>query len=209
MPSRTSYDADMHRNKALKQVLADNVSAVMRARQLKQQHVAALARQKGYVIDQTTVGRIARAAIPTTVDKLHAIAAAFGLEPWLLLVQDLDHDSLPNLGDAALLVDEREMLESYRAAGPRWKVALRYMAKLHANDDQEELAEGVNVLLAKIAAQPVADQRVEEALGKVPSAEVVHQPPPPPYKPGPHAFNSDGAGKNSTIRTRGKKRSMS
>lgn len=68
----------------------------------------------------------------------------------------------------SLSSDERELVQDYRGASARWKVSLRYMAKLRGDRAQEEIAEGVNVLLAKIATDPVPDRRVEDAYGQPP-----------------------------------------
>lgn len=149
MPRLATYYADAPRNKALKDVLAENVRAAMAAKGMKQQHVAALAKQKGMPIDQTTVGRIARAEIPTTVEKLQALAAGLGLEPWQLLLDGLDMKHLPQLG-GDLAADEQQLLGDYRTASSRWKISVRYMAGLRQDDEQEQVAEGVNMLLARI-----------------------------------------------------------
>lgn len=112
MPSDAPYDADVPKNKALKQILAENLTALMKTRGMSQVHVAAKARNKGHEIDQTTVGRVARAAMPTTIDKIEAIAAAFELEAWQLLVPDLNTEDLPRLvpkiGKVAELLAELE-----------------------------------------------------------------------------------------------------
>ncbi|HEX8106731.1 MAG TPA: helix-turn-helix transcriptional regulator [Kofleriaceae bacterium] len=64
--------------------------------------------------------------------------------------------------------DELEMLEKYRRASPRWRLALRYLADV-PDESQDEVSESVNVLMAKIFAKPVPNQRVEEAYGRPPT----------------------------------------
>lgn len=73
---------------------------------------------------------------------------------------------------APLKPDEKIMLERYRSASPRWRAALRDLATLHA-DEQDEVAESVNVLYAQISAKHAADKRVEDRYGR----------PPPPVDP--------------------------
>lgn len=164
MPYGASYHAEMpSRGKALKLVVGENVLALMKARNLKQQHVAALAKQRGAPIDQTTVGRIARAEIPTTVDRLHAIALGIGVQPWQLLIEGLDPHTLPQIGADSLPVDERKLLARYRSASGRWKVAIMYTAGLDQDEKQEE---AMSYLLSKIFATPAADERVAAAYGK-------------------------------------------
>lgn len=68
---------------------------------------------------------------------------------------------------AYLTDDERELLEKYRAATPRWQMALQHLASLRA-DKQEEVSHGTMVLLAKAAAEPASDKRVEDAYGPAP-----------------------------------------
>lgn len=45
--------------------------------------------------------------------------------------------------------DELELLKAYRVASARWKLALRHIAGLPDNE-QEEVASGVNILVAEI-----------------------------------------------------------
>lgn len=181
MPSLAAYHADMPRNKALKVVVGDNVQAVMTAKKVKQQQVAALAKQRGHKIDQTTVGRIARAAIPTTVEKLEAVAAGLGIDPWQLLVPDLDPKNPPVFGEAALMSDERELLQNYRHAKGRWQAALLLMSRLQGDPEQDEAAGTMTSVLAKIAKDPASNERVKETLltsrhGFPPGAHTVQQP---------------------------------
>lgn len=68
---------------------------------------------------------------------------------------------------AYLKEDERQLVEKYRAASPRWRIALQHLAALRS-DQQEEVSEGTMVLLAKAAADPVPDERVEKAFGSAP-----------------------------------------
>jgi transcriptional regulator with XRE-family HTH domain len=56
--------------------------------------------------------------------------------------------------------DERELLELYRGASNRWKVAIKYMASLRADAHQDLAAESMNVVFARIAREPVPDSKL-------------------------------------------------
>lgn len=60
---------------------------------------------------------------------------------------------------------ERELLAKYRASSPRWQLSLRLLAGV-GDEHQNEVSESVNVLMAKIFAKPVADERVAAAYGR-------------------------------------------
>lgn len=74
--------------------------------------------------------------------------------------------------------DEREMLRQYRRASGSWKIALRYLAALRG-DVQDEVSQSVNVLLSKVSAAHVDDRRVEAAYGR---PGQLHEPAPAPYR---------------------------
>ena len=80
------YCANMPKNKSLRTVVGENVQAVMLAKKLSQPKVAEAAAKAGTKIDQTTVGRVANAVFPATVDTLEAVANGLGVEPWRLCV---------------------------------------------------------------------------------------------------------------------------
>lgn len=69
---------------------------------------------------------------------------------------------------AGLASDELEMLTKYRAASPRWRLSLRLLADVR-DEDQDEISESVNILMAKIFAKPVPDARIEETYGRPPA----------------------------------------
>lgn len=73
-------------------ILAKNLLALMNANSLlgTQEAVAAAAKKAGLPIDQKTVGRVLKAEHAVQLDTLSALAAAFGLEPYQLLVPDLN-----------------------------------------------------------------------------------------------------------------------
>jgi hypothetical protein len=55
--------------------------------------------------------------------------------------------------------EEQQLLDDYRKASPSWQLSLRLLAKLPSGE-QENVSTSVNVLLAKIAADPVPDSRL-------------------------------------------------
>lgn len=89
-------------------------------------------------------------------DTLLKLCSALRVRPqWLLLdlgAMDEGAESLPP--------DELDLLDKYRRASPRWKLAMRYLAGLQADKHQDEIAEGVNIMLARVAAEPVPDAKL-------------------------------------------------
>lgn len=55
-----------------------------------------------------------------------------------------------------LTADEFDLITKYRAASPRWRMALLHLAALRS-EAQDEVSEGTMVLLAKAAAEAVPD----------------------------------------------------
>lgn len=76
-----------------------------------------------------------------------------------------------------LTSDELELLRQYRRATPSWKIAMRYLAALRG-DVQDEVSQSVNVLLAKVSADHAPDERVRSAYGK---PGMMHEPASPGY----------------------------
>lgn len=111
------YAAKMPKNKPLKELLGENVRAVMKARRVSQPKVAAIAKKRGTPIDQTTVGRIARAEFPATMDTLEAMANGLGLEPWQLLLPELKVEQIVfSDKDREQVEQARKVLEGLTAA---------------------------------------------------------------------------------------------
>jgi len=122
-------------------------------RKLTQQQLAASSGVKQPSISELETGETKEISGPTLI----SISQALRVRPeWLV------EGKLPiEYGEAdALAPDERELLASYRAALPRWKISIRYMAALKGDVEQDEAAESMNTVLAKIAAQPVGDYRL-------------------------------------------------
>lgn len=184
MPSLTVYHADVPKIRPLREIVGANVKAIRTAKKMSQPQVVAAAKQYGAKIDQTTVGRIERAAVPTTIDTLQSLALGLGVEPWQLLVHDLDTENLPKLGAGTVANDELELLQKYRASSGRWKISLRYMAGLKEDSEQEEVAEGVNVLVAKIlGARAFPSERMGSGWTRPDRRDAVHEAEAIPYPP--------------------------
>lgn len=126
---------------------------------------------------------------------LIALSKALRVRAEWLMTGELPIEADPG---AALKDDERDLLEHYRAALPRWKVSIRYMAALRGDAAQDEAAGSMNVVLAKIAAQPVPDYRVEESLQSSRHGF-------PPGR-GPHRFDSRDGVPESGQPAKGRKR---
>jgi transcriptional regulator with XRE-family HTH domain len=75
----------------LAETLADNISALMRDRQITSD--AAFA--KLAKVDQKTIWRIRHREQSPTIDKLETIAQEFGLHAWQLLIPNLDPRNPP------------------------------------------------------------------------------------------------------------------
>jgi transcriptional regulator with XRE-family HTH domain len=107
----------MPKNKKLKEIVGENVKAIMAAKKLSQPKVAAMAKKSGTPVDQTTVGRVARADFPATVDTLEAIANGCGVPSWQLLI--------PSGTDVGIL----ELLRAWEQSGDQGKELLSLAAK--------------------------------------------------------------------------------
>lgn len=130
----------------LRGTLARNLETVM-------QKVPALGSQPKIAVKgklgQSSVGRVLRAEVAVNLDNLEGLAKAANLKPWQLLVPELDPMNPPRIDARGLKNDELELLAKYREASGLWQISLRYMAGLKDPNEQVEVAEGVNVLIAK------------------------------------------------------------
>jgi hypothetical protein len=59
-----------------------------------------------------TVGRMATGESPVNIDAVGDLARVFGLEPWQLLVENLNPKALPRLADSSLLSQIKAMVDS-------------------------------------------------------------------------------------------------
>lgn len=106
---------------ALSDLFRSNLRKLMQAdRKLRTQPAVAQASKVG----QRSVGRILGGEQSPTLDMVHKIAGAFGLEPWQMLVPDLEPDNPP----ITKQIDERqqELLKRFRHAA---KELARYEAE--------------------------------------------------------------------------------
>lgn len=77
----------------MQKVIAENVRALMQAGRnglRTQAAVSEAARRSGHPLDQKSVSRVLKAANAPQADTIEAIARAFDLEPYQLLVPGLD-----------------------------------------------------------------------------------------------------------------------
>lgn len=104
MHTPSTYHCPMNKVRNLREILAINVLTLKSARNLSQTKIA---KMSGGAMDQTTVGRIERMQIATTVDMIDGLARAFELEPWQLLTPNLDPKNPPILREPTR--EEREL----------------------------------------------------------------------------------------------------
>lgn len=71
-----------------------------------------VAEASGGKLTNGTVGRIAAGSHTTDIDALADLAEVFGLQPWQLLVEDLNPRALPRLVDPLLLEQIKELVGS-------------------------------------------------------------------------------------------------
>lgn len=125
-----------------------------RERRMSQIDLAKAAGIKQPSVSELESGETKEISGPTLI----SISGALKVRPeWLVNGKGPMDDALGTLAD-----DERELLQNYRAALPRWKVSIRYMALLRGDAEQDVAAESMNVVLAKITAQPVPDYKLGE-----------------------------------------------
>ena len=128
--SRKSYIAEMPKNKSLKEIVGENVKAVMTVKKLSQPKVAAAAKKSGTPVDQTTVGRVCRAEFPATLDTLEAIANGLGVPAWQCV--------LPNGEDRTIMA----ILHAWEKSGEQGRKLLALAAKGALERDSFESAAG-------------------------------------------------------------------
>lgn len=129
---------------------------------MTQDDLAAAASTPELPVSQAVISALERRDSETTV-ALFAIARALRVNPeWLhtgLGESGLEADAWkPTAGELDPV--EAELLRNYRRATKRWRLSLVLMSRLKGDKEQDEIAEGMNVLMAKIAAEPVPDERL-------------------------------------------------
>lgn len=109
MSNEANYHGNVHRSP--KTVLSDNLKRNMDRKPGKLSQ-AEIGRRGG--LPQRTVGRIKNGEVEATLGNLQALAKAFGLQPWQLLVPDLDVSNPPML--RAMSEHERALYDRLHAA---------------------------------------------------------------------------------------------
>lgn len=106
------------------EIVGANVDQLMRSAGLSN---AALEKKTNGRLTRSTVDRVRRAEGSAGVESVAEIARAFGLELWQLLVEGLDPNRLPSLGQdvgegtAALSEEERALVLSFRSLNPAFQ----------------------------------------------------------------------------------------
>lgn len=141
--------------------LGARLKIARKKRGLKQEQLAELVG-----VSQAMISALEKRDSKTT-EHVFGFARALKINPeWLQAGKGesgLDADAWrPTLPD--LPADQAELLRNYNAAGQRWRLSLLLMSRLRGDAEQNEMAGGMNILLAKIAATPVPDADVEKAL---------------------------------------------
>lgn len=80
-------------------------------------------------LGQSSVGRVFRAEVAVNIDNVEGLAKAANLQPWQLLVPDLDPHRPPSLG-AGLAIEEGEALSRLRGAIPGWRAYVLSLASM-------------------------------------------------------------------------------
>jgi transcriptional regulator with XRE-family HTH domain len=160
MHSASGHYAEMTNTKRLREIVGTNAKLLREAKKMSQPDVAKAAKRHGIKIDQTTVGRIERAVIPTTLDRLHALSLGLGVKPWHLLVEGLDPKRLPKDGHNghASAVDRELMLTTLTGV----RRFLTDHPDVDAELDDEMRAKLIEALYDHYAVNGTADQAAVE-----------------------------------------------
>mgnify|MGYP001569002782 CR=1 FL=1 len=120
-------------------------------RGLKQQELSALASTDKAKISQAAISALESRNSESSGD-LFAFARALRINPeWLQTGEGesgLDSEAWKPAPD--LPQDECELLRNYRTASKMWRLSLLLLSRLRDNPAQEEMAEAMNMLLAKL-----------------------------------------------------------
>lgn len=119
-------------------------------RKLTQPQLAAMAGIKQPSLSELETGETKEISGPVLI----ALAKALKVRAEWILSGEEPIEAEPA---ETLNADEKELLMLYREASGRWKVAIKYMAKLRHDDRQEE---AVAYVLSKVAATPVPDSKL-------------------------------------------------
>lgn len=120
-------DTDEERDErpSVRQILSKNVRALIDDARESRPHLGSILKvadtskkltHGSSTLSKSRVGRIVTGSHPTDVDALTDLANVFGLQPWQLLVENLNPKALPRLADSSLLSQIRQIVDSVPAA---------------------------------------------------------------------------------------------
>lgn len=98
-----------------REILSKNLRSLIEDARDSRPHLGAIrkvAEHSGGKLTNGTVGRIAAGTHTTDIDTLADLAEVFGLQPWQMLVENLNPKALPHLADAALLSQIKQIVDS-------------------------------------------------------------------------------------------------
>lgn len=144
--------------KSVRELLKENLKRFQEARPDELGSTPKLAAASKGGISQRTAARAVDGDNIKT-DSLQGLARACGVEPWQLLVENLNPAKPPKLsvGDD-LVPDEENLLRTYRDATPQWRTAIQNFAALHREQQDWVLKQ----LLAVLFQPAVPDDRLSD-----------------------------------------------
>jgi transcriptional regulator with XRE-family HTH domain len=164
-------------------------------RKMTQPQLAAAAKIKQPSLSELETGETKEISGPVLI----SLSKALRVRPEWVMTGDEPIEPVTEV----LSADERELLANYRGASSRWKISVRYMAGLRQDNDQEQVAEGVNMLLARIlGSKPYPVEKMGPGWRR---PDVVHEPEPVKgahrfsTRDGEHAHTSKSAGSKKRI----------
>lgn len=108
----------MREKRSPRDVLSANLRALMAARP-DLGTIKRVAAASGTKLSNGKVGRIYAASHTTDIDTLQYLASVFELEPWQLLVKDLNPSALPRLADATVLAQILDAVQGSASVNER------------------------------------------------------------------------------------------
>lgn len=97
----SGYAQFVGRRIPLSDTVAANAKAIRKDSKQTQPQVVEAAKAKGYAIDQGTISRIERRGMIPSIDVLEALCAGLDVEPWQLMIPNLDPKNAPVLKEAS------------------------------------------------------------------------------------------------------------
>lgn len=133
---------------------------VRRARSLRKMNQTALAKLIG--VKQPTLSELENGETKEVSARTLLMAArALNVRAeWLFFGEE----PMEAAGDASLSAAELDLLAAYRAGTGRWRATVAHLLGV-APERQDEVADVILALVAKMAAAPVPDAKVKQAFG--------------------------------------------